>query len=463
MTPIQNPPPPPPSGSRPQTYPANVKVANVNQPEENKARPKSPKAKKILLIVALVALALATAAGAFFLLQERQDIREEAASSGQLICMPVDDSGNITNDKYKYDRMIVKNEASQDIQIKVQTNLCPYQGQEPQPGYRCDNYASANPYIIRAGSQIIIPNTDTASWLSPDWVSCQKIGQLDIQKDKDHYIHTGIDPDTIPDCFNTIDKQTWQGGVAFTIKANPNPCCPEIELTVDPNNPKPGQKVTIKAYSPSVLSCTELTNYSGFASQPNWIGVEGHYNWIWEATAGKDPGQYSVTFRGNTQDSGQGDCPARAIGEWCEATTNFAIGANITPTPSPSPSPSPTPTLTPTATPTSIPYSCECSNTKLYNSSWEQIQPSQVTAGQTIYIAVTGSNGYPNYQFDKGRIRVNKSNWSESDITTENVPENPNEFYITYLVPAEGGKIKIEAEVHLNATIADPDSNDWWR
>lgn len=339
----QGPPPPiPPQSASPKNIKVNTKTANVGLTGDNQS-PASPNKKnwrKIIIIAAIVFLSLGAIAGAFFLLQERQDIRKGATSSGKLICMPLDDNGNITNDKYHHDRMLIKNETDQDIQIKIQQNLCPYQEQnlELGPGYRCDDFVSANPYIVRAGTQVIIPSPDTASWLPADWIPCQKVGQLDVQKDKDHYQHIGVDPNTIPDCFNTVDNRVWEGGVAFTIKANKAPCsesgCPDVSLDVKPATPREpilvGKPIIITASSPEPLVCTEISQYNGLKESPKNPQTRGQYTWTWDAMAGDTTGKYSLTFRGNTQDSGQGECPERAIGEWCQIDKDFTIYAPST-------------------------------------------------------------------------------------------------------------------------------------
>jgi len=403
------------------------------------------KKNKTITIVLSLILALAAIGGGVYLVQQRQQPKEEAAISGRLICMPIDDQGNITNERYRFNRIKVRNETNQSIQIKIQENLCPYQAGQPSGGYRCDNYTRAYPLVVNSGQETII---------SLD-IPCEKIGQLDVSKDKDHYAHIGVDPNTIPDCFNTIDNQVWQGGIAFTVKANSSPCptCPQINLSVSPQNPKPGETITFDAYSQVALACVELS--SPAVSNLRNFRVEGAYHWKWDATAINQTGNYSAVFKGNTRDSGSGSCPARAVGNWCEARSSFTI--TLPPTPIP-----PTPTPRP-PTPTPIPYSCNCTQIKLYDLSWQSLSPENISAGQTIYIAVAGSEAYPQYQFDKGRIRINESVWKPSHETTNRVPQEDNEFYITYTIPPEGGKLVIEGEIHLNATIPDPEGTDWWR
>ena len=143
-------------------------------------------------------------------------------------------------------------------------------------------------------------------------------------------------------------------------------------------------------------------------------------------------------------------------------TYKIVCGVISTPTPTPIP-PTSTPTPTPTITPTPIPYSCQCSTITLYSQNWTEIEPTDIIAGQTIHIAVSGRSGYPEYEFDKGRIRVNKTAWDNSDETTQGVSGHPGQFYITYLVPADGGTFRVEGEIHLNATITDPEDTGWWR
>ncbi len=411
-----------------------------SSPPENQGVSFFKKNKTIAIALSLI-LALAAIGGGVYLVQQRQQPKEEAAISGRLICMPIDDQGNVTNERYRFNRIKVKNETNQSIQIKIQENLCPYQAGQPSGSYRCDNYHQAYPLVVNSGQETII---------SLD-IPCEKIGQLDVSKDKDHYAHIGVDPNTIPDCFNTIDNQVWQGGTAFTIKANSSPCptCPQINLSVSPQNLKPGETITFDAYSQVALACVELS--SPAVSNLRNFRVEGAYHWKWDATAINQTGNYSAVFKGNTRDSGSGSCPARAVGDWCEVKSSFTI-ASAPPTATPIP---------PTATP--IPYSCNCTQIKLYSLSWQPLSPQDISPGQTIYIAVAGSEAYPQYQFDKGRIRINESAWKPSHETTNRVPQKDNEFYITYTIPPEGGKLVVEGEIHLSATIPDPEETDWWR
>ena len=80
--PTKSPPSPPKNN---QNIPiVNTGVANINQPKKklsNQKTQKSKNLKTIFFIIVIIALALAAIAGAFFLLRERQDIREKAADN----------------------------------------------------------------------------------------------------------------------------------------------------------------------------------------------------------------------------------------------------------------------------------------------------------------------------------------------------------------------------------------------
>ncbi len=245
---------------------------------------------------------------------------EEPPSSGNLICMPVDDNGNITNDKYKYDRMLIKNETGKEVQVKIQTNLCPYEGEDPQPDYKCEDYNATYPYKISAGQQVIVPNSGTASW-SPsfplDWIPCQNIGQLDVQKDKDHYEHIGVNPDTIPDCYNTVDEQVWQGGVAFTVKANPCEVpsleCSSLTLTDQDRTLNRDDNVYTGAKVGDTITVTHQTTEKGGTG---WAKVDNI----------GDPMTASIErYQGwAAEDSGSGEIPLEEPGTYVFSTNAFS-------------------------------------------------------------------------------------------------------------------------------------------
>jgi len=202
-----------------------------------------------------------------------------------------------------------------------------------------------------------------------------------------------------------------------------------------------------------VLVCNCGPSYEGSSSPCS-------ENCQWTTRTWNSDGETQCFF--GTYECGQAD-----VSNYCASikNTNCSPPVTITSTPTPTVTltPTPTVTLTPTPTPTPIPYSCECNAITLYDQNWTEIQPTDIVAGQTIYIAVSGSSGYPEYEFDKGRIRVNKLTWDNYDETTQQVPGHPNQFYITYLIPANGGTFTIEGEIHLNATITDPEGANWWR
>ena len=149
-------------------------------------------------------------------------------------------------------------------------------------------------------------------------------------------------------------------------------------------------------------------------------------------------------------------------------TPTPALTSTPTPTPALTSTPTPTPALTPTPTPTPvltpIPGTCQCSNLKLYsdNAGQNEITPDEYSQlrGATAYIGVSGDvNDLGDYQFNKARIRINGGSWQE----TMQKFFGRDEFYITYVFPETGGNFSIEGEIHLNASIADPQGKDWWR
>ncbi len=157
---------------------------------------------------------------------EGQTLEAKAeGESGQLICMPIDDAGEITNDKFRFNRMVVINHTGQPVNIWIQDNFCDFQGVFPSPGFRCDNF-------IRRRFETIEPNVGKSFSIE---IPCNKIGQLDIARN-------GA-PGAGPDCFNTADNQVWQGGVAFTIKANVCQVVP-TEIPKATATPKPTATAT---------------------------------------------------------------------------------------------------------------------------------------------------------------------------------------------------------------------------
>jgi len=298
------------------------------------------KTKKPLLIggaILILILGLVGGTVQLFKSQKLSLVQKAAQWEGKLVCMPVDDSENLTNEKYKYSRIKVINNTAVAIPVWIQENECPIQ-ENLSPGYVCNDYKSRRNDTVGAGESKVYSME----------VSCQKIGQLDIKRDND----------LSPQCFNTIDNREWDGGIAFTIKANTSPCCPQINLTVSPSTAKSGETITFTASSSKPLVCINLSTTGGISGDLRNFRMEGQYVWKWDATAGST-GTYTATITGNTQDSGQGDCPQRAMGTWCETKANFTIGTALLPTltstPTPTKQPTPTPTSEPTSTPTPLP------------------------------------------------------------------------------------------------------------
>lgn len=111
------------------------------------------------------------------------------------------------------------------------------------------------------------------------------------------------------------------------------------------------------------------------------------------------------------------------------------------------------------ATPTSTP-SGEL-RIKIYDQNWIEIayeNLSQLTPEQTIKISVQGKEAG---NFDKGRIRINNSEWTLENETTDHKPDSPGEFYVECQVDKTEGRatlcgieatledeFKIEGEVH---------------
>lgn len=192
----------------------------------------------LTLFLVLISIPLAV-----FLVQKNQQIEEKAAGEGKLVCMPLDNKGNLTNEKYKYNRIKVINNTNRQVAIWIQENLCPYQGTAPAPGYQCNQYAKRYPNNLSSGQSKIysinVPN-------------CQ-IGQLDVAQDDEAMGTYG------PDCYNTVDQQIWGGGIAFTIKAN-SQCAPQTTPT--PTPPITAQCREIKVYNLlwETISLKQLSN-----------------------------------------------------------------------------------------------------------------------------------------------------------------------------------------------------------
>jgi len=141
----------------------------------------------------------------------------------KLVCMPVDDNGNITNEKYQFARLKVVNNTSEPVEIWIQKNYCDQNGSLPAEGYRCDNFESRT-------QETILPNSGKTFSLEE---KCGQIGQLDIASQQPE----------IAQCFNTEINNFWVEGIAFTIKAFEP--CPTVSPTPLPTSePTPTATLT---------------------------------------------------------------------------------------------------------------------------------------------------------------------------------------------------------------------------
>jgi len=142
--------------------------------------------------------------------------------------------------------------------------------------------------------------------------------------------------ETTPSTISISSQQTP------TITPTLPPDCQPVSLIISPPTPQPGEKITFDAYSSQPLVCVEITSAGGISGNLTNFRIEevgGKIHWKWDATTGSQPGNYSVTFRGNTIDSGSGECPNRGSGSWCQATKTYTITSAPTSTPTPTPPP----------------------------------------------------------------------------------------------------------------------------
>lgn len=153
--------------------------------------------------------------------------------------------------------------------------------------------------------------------------------------------------------------------------------------------------------------------------------------------------------------------PTQGVITLTPSPTNTPL-PNLTPTntpfipiPTPTNTPIPTVTNTPIPTPTTAPY-CVCALARIYDLSWNYVDPSTVRFGTSYYFGVLAS--YESVQ--SARFRINQtasaswcgtagspgrvvSGWCE---TTTKRP-NSNEYYIKYQIPHAGGQFSVQAEV----------------
>lgn len=158
-----------------------------------------------------------------FLLFSPSILRAEEYVADKLVCMPVDDNGNITNEKYRFARLKVVNNTAKPVEIWVQKNYCDWSGGAPEEGYRCDNFESRF-------TETILPNSGKTFSLEE---KCGKVGQLDIASQQPE----------MAQCFNTEINNFWVEGIAFTIKAF-EPCPTASPTPLPTREPTPTATLT---------------------------------------------------------------------------------------------------------------------------------------------------------------------------------------------------------------------------
>ncbi len=202
ISPSDNPPPPPPPPPPPSSPPKRKPMKSV--------------------IIGLIAVfVIAGGVLGYFLFQKGgMDIGKKATTgegiAGKLVCMPIDDDGNLTNNKYSYNRIKVINRTGKDVPVWIQDNFCQYTSQ-PSGGYQCNQYHKRWNDTVGNNSSKIFTMT----------VPCNKTGQLDLARDNAEG----------PACYNSVDNREWQGGMAFTVKSNGTACpipTPTATLTLTP-------------------------------------------------------------------------------------------------------------------------------------------------------------------------------------------------------------------------------------
>jgi len=208
-----------------------------------------PRQSKLPSTIALIFIGLISLGGGAYALFFNKTTTNKApevfelAPQGKLTCMPIDDNGNITNDKYRYNRMKVINKTGENRQVWVQWNQCSPDEviHNPNGTIECQKYDKREPHIVGSGEENArIFNID---------VSCESTGQLDI----------GADDGKSP-CFNSIDNQDWQGGVAFTIKTNTQLCNqPTPTPTIAPTPTATPTAIPTPTTTPTVAPTPTLT------------------------------------------------------------------------------------------------------------------------------------------------------------------------------------------------------------
>lgn len=167
-------------------------------------------------------------------------------------------------------------------------------------------------------------------------------------------------------------------------------------------------------------------------------------------------GTYTWTHYWKHCEGSTNNCSAQ-----CSASVICGIGTippsptTLSPTPTPTNTPIPTVTNTPIPTPTTAPY-CACALARIYDLSWNYIDPSTVKFGTSYYFAVSASN----ISVQSARFRINQTastSWCGSSGNPERIisgwcetttkKPNSNEYYIKYQIPGVGGNFSVQAEV----------------
>lgn len=223
VEPLPSPITPPPSPITPS--PTSSSGVQIQAAHNSSSNPNKSK----LALLGIVLLLLVAIPSAVYLVLQRQEVRKNAdeeknqtglgANEGQLICMPIDDQGNITNNKYRYNRIKVINNTNQDARLWNQRNFCDYEN-NPRDPYRCDHYGNYDLDVIPKGKEEIFS-------VQPE---CNQTGQLDLRRCETSAGEISeCQNNGLPECYNTADSQEWEGGIAFTIYSRP-----ACELTPSP-------------------------------------------------------------------------------------------------------------------------------------------------------------------------------------------------------------------------------------
>ncbi len=294
--------------------------------------------KSIALGLVAIFVIAGGAFGYFFFqkggMQVTKKATDELSYDGKLVCMPVDDEGNLTNEKYRYNRIMVINKTGSDVPVWVQDNICEYKN-SPSDGYECNDYHNRwNDTVANNSSKIF----------SVD-VPCNKTVQLDLARDNSNG----------PACYNTSDEKVWEGGMAFTIKSNSTVCpnCDEdplaLRASVSPKNVSPGGNVGFTFTSNTDYVNVSIDTSGGATCGDLVVGCDGdktvmrdvdklHTCWTWRCTANSQEGSYKAKFTGSTKTD--------STGQNCNKEVTFNVISNVTPTLTPTPTLTVTPFLT---------------------------------------------------------------------------------------------------------------------